>query len=46
MLNLPERSGYEELVQVIRRVRRRWRFRIALRGAAIVVALATLKPGA
>jgi len=34
------RSGHDQLIRVIRSVRRRWRLRVALRGAAIVLATA------
>ncbi len=36
------RSGHDQLVRVIRAVRRRWRLKVALRGAAIVVGAALL----
>ncbi len=42
MFNRPRGSGYEDLIGIIRNVRRRWRVRLALRGAAIVVALGFL----
>jgi len=42
MLIRPERSGYEELIAIIRRVRNRWRVRVALRGMAILFALGFL----
>ena len=42
MLYQYEKSGYEELIGVIRQVRRRWRFRVALRGVAILSALGFL----
>lgn len=38
----PERSGYEQLIGIIRQVRGRWRMRVALRGAAMVAALGFL----
>ncbi len=36
------RSGHDQLVRVIRTVRRRWRLKVALRGAAIVIGAALL----
>ena len=42
MLNVPIMSSYDELLRVIRHVRNRWRLRLALRGAAIVLAAGLL----
>ena len=42
MLNAPIMSNYGELLRVIRHVRNRWRLRLALRGAAIVLAAGLL----
>jgi hypothetical protein len=39
MLNAPVVSSYDELIRVIRHVRNRWRLRLALRGAAVVLAV-------